>query len=83
MTTETFEPVRLYKLMDYSSSLHQPKAIRQQWMRERERDQSQLELDQASCLVWEPVEGMSPKLAVAELVRSSKQEETTSMGILD
>lgn len=46
------------------------KADQEGMMREQERDQAQLELAADSCLVWEVVEEVSPKLSIAELVRA-------------
>ncbi len=68
--SKEFNPVQLYALTDYTSSLANPKVLERQWMNEQERDQAQLQLDPASCLVWEQVVNEPMRLTVAEVVRA-------------
>lgn len=68
--SKEFDPVRLYALTDYTSSLANPKVLERQWMNEQERDQAQLRIDPISCLVWEQVVDEPMRLTVAEVVRA-------------
>lgn len=68
--TREFNPIRLYELTDYANSLSNPRVLERQWMNEQERDQTQLQIDPTSCLVWEQVVDEPMRLTVEEVVRA-------------